>query len=102
MDKQYTMKEALVAIIGVIFSVITLIWLMEAEPYNSPQHNDTFNHKQVDFDSLVVAKDYMFKNAIETLSNRIKEQDKRIEQVEKSGKTKHKIGDNTYEPNSKW
>ena len=83
MDKQYTMKEALVAIIVVLFGFVLFIWLMEGEPYNSPQHNDTFNHKQVEFDSLVVAKDYMFKNAIETLSNRVKEQDKRIQQLEK-------------------
>ena len=75
MDKQYSMLDALVAIIVVILGFVLFIGLMEGEPYNKPQHNDTFNHKQVDFDSLVVAKDYMFKNAIETLSNRIKEQD---------------------------
>ena len=82
MDKQYTMKEALVAIIVVLFGFVLFIWLMDGEPYNNPQHNDTFNHKQVEFDSIVVAKDYMFKNAIETLSNRVKEQDKRIKQLE--------------------
>ena len=82
MDKQYTMLDALAAIIIVLIGFVLFIWLMEGEPYNKPQHNDTFNHKQVEFDSLVVAKDYMFKNAIETLSNRIKEQDKRIKQLE--------------------
>ena len=82
MDKQYSMLDALAAIIIVLIAFVLFIWLMEGEPYNKPQHNDTFNHKQVEFDSLVVAKDYMFKNAIETLSNRVKEQDKRIKQLE--------------------
>ena len=102
MDKQYTMLDALAAIIIVLIGFVLFIWLMEGEPYNPSKPNNTFNHKQVQFDSLVVEKDYELDSAIETLSNRIKEQNIRIEQLQKGTKRKQKIGDHTYEPNSKW
>ena len=82
MDKQYTMKEALVAIIVVLFGFVLFIWLMNAEPYNPSKPNNTFNDKLIKFDELVVKKDYELDSAIETLSNRVKEQDKRIKQLE--------------------